>query len=120
MLCAVNMWVNIFTIFTIRLQFFIAEIAEHTELTTQILLEHFKAESTDTFISVQEIQDILLSDQNSRYNEDFVDDVLDTEWLTDITRALFPGSKDATITSCCRRLDNKRHIYRAFMNSLDF
>ena len=70
-----------------------------------MLHNSFQADQQETFTTLQEFENVLLNDPSSRIGDNFVDDILDSAWLTAVIKSLFPDSKEGS------RQNGNRYIH---------
>lgn len=73
-----------------------------------MLLNSFQADQQETFTTLQEFEDVLLNDPIGRIGDNFVDDILDSSWLKNVIKSLFPDSKEGS------RQKGNRYIHLSF------
>lgn len=73
------------------------------EQVKKILLKTITQDSATTFTSLQQLQDILLNDFSARNDQDFVEDVLDDNWLVGEIKHTFPYSTEGLFTKSTSR-----------------
>ena len=77
-----------------------------------MLLNSFNADQQETFTTLQEFEDVLLNDPIGRIGDNFVDDILDSSWLKNVIKSLFPDSKEGSRQKGNRYIHTYIYMFR--------